>query len=130
MAELNDFLSEAEACQFSDGVWDCCLFPAAWVERVTGIDGASPWRGRYRTPLGWARILKREGGIEGVLSTGAAIAGLTETTEPRRGDIGVIKTTGGPVAAICLGQRWVVASSRGLWVRAAPVLRSWSVPHG
>lgn len=129
MAELDGFLRSAEAKRFQDGVWDCCLFPADWVLAVTGIDGASPWRGRYHARIGWLRILSRDGGMLAVVERGAQIAGLSETTTPARGDIGVIETANGPVGAICLGERWAVASSRGLWVRRAACLKAWSVPN-
>lgn len=129
MAELDDFLRLAEGREFIDGTWDCCLFPAAWVQRVTGIDGAAPWRGRYRTRLGWARILKREGGIEGVLSKGAALAGLTETTEPKRGDIGVAcLPSGALMAGVFLGVRWGSVSGRGVAAARAKTVKAWSVP--
>lgn len=129
MAELDDFLREAEGKRFIDGVWDCCLFPADWVQRVTGIDGAAPWRGRYHTRIGWLRILKRDGGIEGVLAKGAALAGLTETTEPGRGDIGVARLPSGVLmAGICLGDRWASVGARGLSAARAETVRAWSIP--
>lgn len=128
MAELDRFLAEAEAKAFKDGVWDCCLFPAAWVKRVTGIDGAAPWRGRYRTRLGWLRILKREGGVIGVMSRGAALAGLTETTTPMRGDIGVVHVADVETAAVFLGGRWATAGPAGIVAIQVPFVKAWSVP--
>lgn len=128
MAELDDFLSEASAKRFHDGTWDCALMVAAWVERVKGVDGASPWRGRYATRIGWLRILKREGGIEAVIARGAALAGLTETSEPRRGDIGIARQPNGELmAGIYLGQRWASAGARGLAVCVADPVRAWRV---
>lgn len=128
MDALGGFLAEAECKRFRDGTWDCALMVAAWVERATGIDGASPWRGRYSTRLGWLRILKREGGIEGAIAKGAALAGLSETTEPRRGDIGIARQPNGELmAGICLGDRWASAGLNGLAACCAVPVRAWRV---
>lgn len=127
-ADLDAFLQEAEGRRFRDGTWDCSLMVAAWVKRVTGIDGASPWRGRYSTRLGWLRILKREGGIESVIAKGAALAGLAETSEPKRGDIGVARQPNGELmAGICLGRGWASAGPSGLATVVAQPVRVWRV---
>ena len=130
MDALSRFLAEAELRRFVDGEWDWCLFPAAWVQRITGIDAAAPWRGRYRTRLGWARILKREGGIAGVMAAGAVRARLTETIEPLRGDVGVIDQGRGDIGAICLGVRWATVGQHGLTVSKASPSRAWRVLNG
>lgn len=128
MADLDAFLEEAAGKRFQDGTWDCALMVAAWVERVKGIDGASPWRGRYATRIGWLRILKREGGIEAVIAKGAALVGLSETNEPRRGDIGIARQPNGDLmAGISLGERWASAGTRGLAVCLASPVRAWRV---
>lgn len=128
MAELDAFLEEAAAKRFRDGTWDCALMVAAWVERATGVDGASPWRARYSTRRGWVRILKREGGIEAVIAQGAALAGLSEAPRPRRGDIGIARQPNGELmAGICLGDRWASAGLRGLAVCQAETVRAWRV---
>lgn len=128
MAELDAFLEEAAARRFRDGTWDCALMVAAWVERVTGTDGAAPWRGRYAARIGWLRILKREGGIEAVIASGAALVGLTETKEPKRGDIGIARLPNGELmAGICLGERWASAGLNGLAACSAEPVRAWRV---
>lgn len=128
MRGLDAFLEDASAKRFQDGRWDCGLMVAAWVERMTGVDGASPWRGRYATRIGWLRILKREGGIEAVIAAGAALAGLTETKEPKRGDIGVARLPNGELmAGICLGERWASAGLNGLAACCAEPVRAWRV---
>lgn len=128
MAELDAFLDEASRRRFQDGTWDCALMVAAWVERVRGVDGASPWRGRYSTRIGWLRILKREGGIEAVIARGAALAGLVETGNPQRGDIGIAERPNGErIAGIFLGERWASAGTRGLAACVAAPVRVWRV---
>lgn len=128
MDALDAFLAEAEGRRFQDGTWDCALMVAAWVERATGVDGAAPWRGRYATRIGWLRILKREGGIGAVITKGAALAGLSETSNPRRGDIGLARQPNGDLmAGLCLGDRWASAGVRGLAVCRADTVRAWGV---
>lgn len=101
---------------------------AAWVKAATGVDGASAWRGRYSTRTGWLRILKREGGIEAVIAKGAALAGLSETSEPKRGDIGIARLPNGELmAGICIGERWASAGARGLAAFVAEPVRVWRV---
>ena len=43
------------------GLFDCALDAANAVEAMTGIDFAAPFRGRYSTAAGAARILRRFG---------------------------------------------------------------------
>lgn len=127
MACLERFMAAAEAKRFQPGTWDCCLMPADWVREVTGIDGAAPWRGRYATRMGYMRHLKAGGGVEGVMRRGAELAGLAETDEPRRGDIGVIESVAGDMGAICLGKRWAATGRNGLVVLPGPARVAWRV---
>ena len=127
MACLNTFLAQAEGRRFQPGTWDCCLLVADWVKANTGIDGASPWRGRYATRLGYLRHLKAGGGIAGVVARGADLAGLSRTDEPRRGDIGVIEDADGHRAAVCLGARWMTVGRKGVSVAPAKAVAAWRV---
>lgn len=129
---LDDFLETMAATPFVDGTADCALTMADWAMVATGCpDPAAHLRGRYRTPFGRERLLQRRGGLANVMADCAARAGLSETTTPVRGDIGLIRWGRRPYAAIFLGQRWVVKSSEGVTVRAADVvIRAWRVPHG
>lgn len=112
--------------------WDCAAgFVAGWVEQERGVDGATPWRGRYRTALGCQRILKREGGLVGVVGRGAAIVGLAPVTDPVAGDIGVVRAQTaageGEVSAIKTRVGWALLSPTGLIVAPASVLAAWRV---
>lgn len=127
MACLSAFVAEAERKRFQPGTWDCCLMVADWVRENTGIDGAEPWRGRYATRLGYLRHLKAGGGVEGVVSRGAGLAGLATTNAPRRGDIGIIETDQGPTAAICLGSRWMTTGRHGVAVMKTAASTAWRV---
>lgn len=125
---LTDFLSAAEARAYAPGVWDCCLFPADWVLSLTGVDGAAPWRGRYDSERGLARILIREGGIVGVMQRGADLVGLEATTAPVRNDIAAVRLPcGTSVGAVFAGRAWVRPTTRGLAASPAIVLKAWRV---
>ena len=125
---LDQFLEEATARRFRDGEWDCQLFPAEWVRRVTGLDPAAAWRGRYSTALGRERILKRDGGPLAVMTRGAESVGLQRTDEPKRGDVGLIRLDGRDYGAVCLGERWALVTKSGLAaVKPDEILRAWRV---
>jgi hypothetical protein len=47
--------------EFQWGEWDCILFACAAADAITGVDKAAEYRGRYTTPIGAARILRRLG---------------------------------------------------------------------
>lgn len=130
MACLTAFLAAAEARDFVDGQWDCCLFVADWVRACVGQDPARGWRGTYRDPRVAQAILTRDGGVAGVMAQGAARVGLTATVDPRRGDIGVITdpSSGQDLGAICTGARWAARARRGLIVIPAAALKAWRIP--
>ena len=58
---LVTLLEGAAARPFVLGEWDCALFAAACIEAVTGIDGGATFRGRYKTAIGYQRVLRRAG---------------------------------------------------------------------
>lgn len=128
---LDAFLEQMAATPFVDGETDCALTCADWVMLATGCaDPAQHLRGQYASALQRERLLRRLGGLEAVVSDCARRAHLTETSEPSRGDIGVVSLAHQPLSAICLGERWAIKSSRGVVVEPALVLKAWSVPHG
>ncbi|WP_404419154.1 DUF6950 family protein [Brevundimonas vesicularis] len=128
---LDDFLERMAATPFVDGATDCVLTPAAWVVANGWPDPAADLRGRYRTPLGRERLLKRLGGIERVVGERMSAAGLGMTAHPRRGDVGLVALHSQIFGAISLGERWAIQSKAGLY-SASPnrVLKAWSVLHG
>lgn len=128
---LDDFLERMAATPFVDGLTDCVLTPADWVIENGWPDPAVDLRGRYHTPLGRERLLKRLGGIEQVVSQRMSAAGLVTTERARRGDVGLVSLHGLIFGAIFLGERWAIQSKAGLY-SASPdyVVRTWSVSHG
>ena len=125
---LNAFLEAVAATPFVDGQSDCALTIADWVIVATGCpDPALHLRGQYDSALQRERLLRRLGGLEAVVADCARRANLVETSEPRRGDIGVIRLGRQVLSAICLGERWATKGD-GLVVAAADeVLMAWSI---
>lgn len=128
---LDDFLERMAATPFVDGTTDCVLTPADWLVVNGWPDPAADLRGRYRTPLGRERLLKRLGGIERVVGQRMTAAGLMVTERPRRGDVGLVALHGLTFGAIFLGERWAIQSKAGLYSTSPDrVVKAWSVLHG
>lgn len=130
--ELDAFLERMAATPFEDGVCDCVLNVADWIVACGYRDPAEPYRGRYRTPLGRERLLKRHGGLQAVVEAGAERSGLFITHDPVRGDVALVRVYGQTFAAICIGRGWAIKSKMGLTVIRWPdeVLRAWRVANG
>lgn len=125
---LDQFLEDMARQPFVDGERDCALTVADWVVLATGCaDPVAHLRGRYRTPIGRARILNRLGGLEAVMATAAEHAGLSEAATPKRGDVGLIRVGKRQFAAICLGSRWAVKGHGVEVMPADTVIRAWRV---
>jgi len=103
------------------------------VRLVTGIDGGAEWRGSFSDETGCAAVLDRMGGVVGILSAGAAVAGLAGTDKPVRGDIGAVQVFAPSgrleIGAICTGSRWAAMSDRGLRIVKARPIAAWRVPN-
>lgn len=129
---LQAFLDRATRTPFAYGEDDCCLWLADWLVWLGWPDPAADLRGRYRTALGCARVLRREGGVLAVVGRCAAVAGLARTDAPVAGDVGVVRaqTDRGEtlVGALCVGRRWAMRGE-GLVVALAPPIAAWSVPQ-
>lgn len=134
MASVGEFMDRMAAMGWQDGERDCLLILGLWTLDKLGVDGGSDWRGRYRTPLGRERALRRSGGMEACIERGATVAGLTETDKPQPGAVGLVEVLTrkgvGIVGGIFDGVRWNMLTPTGrLSVRAIPV-RAWNLPNG
>jgi hypothetical protein len=134
MDGLGDFLRAASRRDFSWGDHDCCMWLADWVALRRGADPAAGWRGRYTTPLGAARIIKRRGGLVAHLEGCLAPLGIERTDEPGRGDIAVVGAAEGDCGAIVIGSTVALVPllQPGIIVRprsVAPIIAAWNVGH-
>lgn len=131
VALLPGFLDRTARTPFVWGEDDCSLFLANWLVALGRPDPALGLRGRYRTALGCARVLRREGGVRAVIARCARVAGLAPTRDPSPGDPGVIRIDiegcGVEVGALRLGRRWAVRAGSGLFVSEAVPLAAWSL---
>lgn len=124
---LDNFLDDLARQPFIDGAADCVLSVADWIVLRGHRDPAEPYRGRYRTALGRQRLIRKSGGLPALMSEGAARADLIKTTNPVRGDVGLIVAHGQTVAAICLGERWAIKGDGLVVAPAERVLMAWEV---
>lgn len=130
-ADLALFLDRAAGWRVKYGTRDCLLLIADWWLEVTGDDPAAPWRGRYSTPAGAARIIRKHGGELGLLRHGLGLVGARSVPPPdaQAGDVGLVErmTTDGmaKVGAICTGNGWATLDEGGLGVGPAGVFAVW-----
>lgn len=106
--------AEVEAARtrpFEWGRHDCALWAADCVMAMTGNDPAACWRGRYRTALGAARILRRSG-CDDIAAMAARVldAPLPSPVMARRGDI----LSDGEAMGVCIGAAAAFLSPDGL----------------
>jgi hypothetical protein len=128
---LADFLADSARTPFAFGRRDCGLWMADWIRLRRGVDPAAHLRGRYRTELGCARLLKRGGGLLEVVRTCFEGAGLVETASPKPGDVGVVRVMTakgeGVAGAICTGRRWAILGGGGVMSQRLEPLAAWEV---
>lgn len=123
---LTEFLRLMAGERFVHGETDCAMTLANWVRAQTGTDPAKTLRGRYRTRLGWVRIVKRAGGLVTLVDGMAVGAGMTRTDEPRPGDIGVVDIPGvGQAGAIKTQNGWAMKLDDGVSVGQPVMLAAW-----
>lgn len=60
-ADLSAYIASVRGDRFEWGRLDCGLFFAGAVMAMTGEDPGAPFRGKYSTDLGAAKVLKRFG---------------------------------------------------------------------
>lgn len=124
---LSAFLLRGAVSPFVWGASDCCLWASDWVALCRGRDPAASLRGRYRTQRGAAMALARRGGMDAVVASLAAAAGLPPTTEPMVGDIGLIDTMRGRVLAVRVSMGWAWKGDHGVAIVPAAAVAAWRV---
>lgn len=123
-ADLAAHCRAGASAAFAWGGMDCTSWVADWVLTLTGRDAMAEWRGRYRSRIGFARLLRREPeGLLGAARRGLASAGAREIDPAAAlpGDVGMIETTAGPAMALRGHASWLAKTSDGLWRCHAPV---------
>jgi hypothetical protein len=117
---------------FAWGRFDCITALADWSFALGAGDPAADYRGRYATPLGAQKIIRKAGGLGALVGREFERCGWVRTSIPAAGDIGLvtIKTDHGPAEAggLCLGDRWAVLFVTGVMVGQFAPVSVWRSP--
>ena len=117
---------------FAWGRNDCATFACDIAEAVCGVDFAGPLRGRYKSRVGAARVLKSfaRGGLEAAAEKIAEEHGLAEIAPlmARRGDLVLVDTDLGPALGVCVGESIASAGPDGVALMPlSAAQRAWRV---
>lgn len=130
LTELRETRRLWRSSRFAWAEADCVLSVADHVRRVTGIDPAAPWRGRYAEAEGAAALAAEFGGVLGLARHAMALAGIREG-ERGEGRPVVVELAGREIAGLdlgpALGNRVMLRLERGLIDWPAPVLGAWEL---
>jgi len=88
---LSDYVDETERTPFAYGTHDCLLWVAGAVERLTGVDHAADYRGRYASLAAGKRLIGMS---------------LLKFVGERLPQIDVAKARDGDVAVVRQGREW------------------------
>jgi hypothetical protein len=129
---LPGYIEELSKAPWIWGECDCTMAVATWIERITGADPLTQYRGRYRSPLEAKRTARRAGGFLPALGALFEAAGLARTKDFETGDVaavnageGLVLPVVGSVLAIRFGNLWVCKAPRGVVAGAFPVIAGW-----
>lgn len=127
---LSAAIAERLHMPFAWGPNDCVSCACSIVQSYTGVDLMAPWRGRYSTALGAARIFKQHGGMLAMAETIFPQHGVSEipVRQAMRGDIAIFVQPEGPTMAVVNGALSLVHGKDGL--KQLPTLhaaKTWRV---
>ncbi len=136
MMSLDDYLATVFGQDWAWGAMDCCFFGGDWVRARTGRDPLAPYRGRYDSAIGAARLIARHGGLVAMVGAEMQRCGFAPTSEPDDGDLAIVSMPGtgemsiaGASVVICRGA-WMLGKAAGHGVagmRAAEPLAAWRI---
>lgn len=114
---------------FEWGKKDCALFVADIVEKMTGIDYAKPFRGKYTTEKGAYMALKKygHGSLENWVDYNFK---EVKPTQAKRGDVVLhdCSIDEGKALGICLGKNFLGQGEDGAYfLPMSKALRAWRV---
>lgn len=116
------------------GQCDCCLWVADICAEIVGVDPAEPWRGRYDSPEGAAKIMPL--GLVNTVSRRFHDLKWPRIAirSARTGDIGIARNEGtkaGVVVKSHLEDWWLGRAEDGVtYVPPEQIIMAWSIPRG
>lgn len=125
MSLLQSYLRHAAEKPFLWGECDCCLFAADWIKWQFDVDIAADLRGDYCSEAGAQTVLRKEGGFLCLAQARLTKAGFKRVQTPARGDIGLVETAYGDVAAIMTEKGWACKTMRGIVVARFGMIAAW-----
>lgn len=110
---------------FAYGSVDCCQFPAAVVQAMTGVDFREQFPA-YSTQEEAEAILAQHDGMVGLLTF--ALGESVHVSRAKRGDVVAADFGMGMAAGICLGVQSCAPGARGLvFMPTADAVAAWRV---
>ena len=131
---LDEFIFKRQNSTFQYGSNDCGLFVADCVERITGVDIAEEFRGRYSTKNGCYQLLKEfsGGGVDETFQKLSKSYGFHEinTNYAGRGDIVLVEGEMGDAVGIVdmTGEQVAIPARKGLiYFPMIAIIKAWRV---
>lgn len=120
---LSEFLDRHRMKPFAWGENDCAYFAGKAVEALTGEDHYTKYK--YKTEAGAYKIIKKNGGIEGIISK-ALGEGHGNIYSAKRGDVVIMKLPEKTAGIVDDSGQFVASLSKDGIVRL-PLNRVWRV---
>jgi len=110
---LSDAIEEARKLQFVWGHHDCATWAFDVRRALTGGPDVATWRGRYKTPIGSHRIMRKLG-WNSLEDLGRELLGepLVGVLMAQRGDL--VLSQGDPAFGVCIGAQVAFVAPDGL----------------
>lgn len=126
--DLFSFIKRTSAQRFDWVSCNCGFWVCEWVKVARGIDPVGYLRSKFEIPEEFKRHVARRGGNEEFSRMIAENAGLVETANPKRGDVGLVVHGQEQMMAIYLGDgRWAAKSAKGVAIAEWPMITAWRV---
>lgn len=126
-ALLAEYLRESASQAFVWGERDCVLWAAAWIAKLHGRAPGAQFRGTYTTQDECRRIIEDHGGLLALLRRELVSFGLSETSEPKPGDVAVVRVLQHQVGAIKTERGVAFKTPKGVAMAKLPTLAAWTV---
>jgi len=129
--KLDLFMHEKRDQPFDWAGNNCCFFACDWIAILIGHDPAAELRAMVDSALSAARVLKDNGGVEGIaerICSENKWEGAANINLARRGDVVLWDSAEGPALGVCAGElSWFAGSAGVVQVATKDCRRAWRV---